>query len=491
MSRRGLAARQVRTLFQAGAVATGSDGQLLDRFLLGADHGGEEAFEVLVRRHGPMVLGACRWVLRDVQEAEDAYQATFLILARKAGSIRDRESVGPWLRGVARRVANRARLDAARRQEGRLRLAEIRPAWASADPSASEERALLLEEVGRLPAPYRDPVALCYFEAMPYEAACQALRLTEATLRGRLARARALLRSRLARRGVGPAALLGPLPPKIADPTPLARAAVELAAGRTGVASASVLTLMEGASRTMTLARWKIAASIAGLFGLGLAGLGPGAPSTPQAAPARAVPPAAGAEAPKLDPDLARVVPGRVLRAAPVARDNMVLAYLPDWAFGGVDNIGVANNNGGVRTLLDWPEVPADEAPRPDRRFLLAVYARKATEGGKAGPILAFEVLEGWREQTSWKTLPEYQPEPAATFPFEPGEGWKLLDVTPIVRARAKAGQAGNGILLRFLSEDRGEGRRGWSGYELVSREGKDKWAERRPVLLVVVPGDK
>jgi hypothetical protein len=117
----------------------------------------------------------------------------------------------------------------------------------------------------------------------------------------------------------------------------------------------------------------------------------------------------------------------------------MVLAYLPDWAHGDVDNIGVANNDGGVRTLLDWPEVSLQEAGSSDRKYLVALYSRKTTSHGPAGPIHAFRLLKDWPERTSWKTQPTYDPEPSATFKFVPGEGWKLFDITPVIRARAKA----------------------------------------------------
>jgi hypothetical protein len=162
----------------------------------------------------------------------------------------------------------------------------------------------------------------------------------------------------------------------------------------------------------------------------------------------------------------------------------MILAYLPNQNLGHVDNFGLANNDGGVRALIAWPSIPRDEAAAPDRRFLIATYSRKTTSHPPTGPIHAFELLESWRELNSWKIQPRYDPEPAATYRFEPGEGWKLFDVTSMVRAQAQAGRDGHGLLLRFLSEDvRGPD---WSGYELVSREGAGEWTNRRPLLLVV-----
>ncbi len=127
------------------------------------------------------------------------------------------------------------------------------------------------------------------------------------------------------------------------------------------------------------------------------------------------------------------------------------------------------------------------EADRqPDRGFLLALYSRETQSSPPAGPIHAFAIGEDWPEITSWKTQPAYELDPAATYQFEPGTGWELFDVPPIVRGQAKAGQKGHGVLLRFLSEDFAERGADWSGYQFVSREGTGPWANRRPLLLVV-----
>jgi hypothetical protein len=210
-------------------------------------------------------------------------------------------------------------------------------------------------------------------------------------------------------------------------------------------------------------------------------------PATPQPRPARDGE-RGSSPSPSIDADLVRRVRAPIVRAIPVSKDCMILSYIADWAHGNVDNIGVANNHGGVRTLIDWPEIALDVAPAPDRRFLLAIYARTTTSHPPAGPIHAFAIGEDWPELTSWKTQPAYHPEPAATYPFEPGPGWKVFDVTPIVRDRARAGRKGHGVLIRFLSENFSEGGAvaDWSGYQFVSREGTGEWASRRPVLLVV-----
>ena len=178
---------------------------------------------------------------------------------------------------------------------------------------------------------------------------------------------------------------------------------------------------------------------------------------------------------------------GPIVRSAPVSKDCMVLAYIPGWNLGSVDNIGIGNNEGGVRTLFDWPRIPPDEASSPDRQFLIALYARQTISHPPAGPIHAYEILEDWSETTSWMTQPRYGSEPAATYDFEPGEGWKLFDITPLVRTHARDGRPRHGLVLRFQTENFSGGpQETFSDYKLVSREGAGEWANRRPVLLVV-----
>jgi RNA polymerase sigma factor (sigma-70 family) len=190
----------LRRVQEAPAPGAARDGHLIERFLRRRD---EDAFAELVRKHGPMVLAACRRVLRQEQDAEDAFQATFLVLACRATSIPKRASVGSWLYGVAQRVALKARLAASRRREQEPRQAAAAgPPDPASEAARSDLRLVLDEEVGRLPAKYRAPVVLCYLEGKPSEEAARELGWTKGTLSGRLARARDLLRRRLARRGL-------------------------------------------------------------------------------------------------------------------------------------------------------------------------------------------------------------------------------------------------------------------------------------------------
>jgi RNA polymerase sigma factor (sigma-70 family) len=271
-----------------------TDRELLRRFAVRHD---QDAFAALVDRHGAMVLRVCSGVLRHRQDAEDAFQATFLVLARRAGSVRWQESVAPWLHGVARHVALKARAAAAcrRRHEGQL---PERPAADSfADLTIREAQALLDEELGRLPAAYRGPLVLCYLEGKTQDEAARELGWSKATLRRRLERGRELLRSRLGRRGlVLPAALcaaaLCPEPAPAALMAATADAAVRLAAG--GVVAAPVARLVEEAGRAALVTPWKLAAALllAGVAAAGVlvlahppgAGEQPAAPMPAQAA---------------------------------------------------------------------------------------------------------------------------------------------------------------------------------------------------------------
>jgi RNA polymerase sigma factor (sigma-70 family) len=205
----------LETLFRAGSFAGQSDGALLERFIGGPSDVAEAAFTVLVERHGAMVRRTCRQVTGDYHDAEDAAQATFLVLARSARSVRSTDSLSGWLHGVACRVSARANADAARR-----RVRERRAAERAANASARREPWLEVhEELARLPERYRLPLVLCYLDGLSYVQAAQQLHCPVRTLQTRLARGRERLRSRLARRGLGPVAgsLIATLAPESAS----------------------------------------------------------------------------------------------------------------------------------------------------------------------------------------------------------------------------------------------------------------------------------
>ena len=203
-TRRGLAFRDLGRLFRHGALPSG-DGALLECFVADGD---ESAFEAIVARHGSMVLGVCRRLLGDPHDADDAFQATFLVLVRKARQLRDAERLGPWLYGVATRVATKARAREARRR-GHLRAvpADI-PAPRDADGDWIDVRSILDAELGKLSPKLRDILVLCLLEGFTAEEASRQLSCPLGTVKSRLARGREALRGGLTARGLAPAAAL-------------------------------------------------------------------------------------------------------------------------------------------------------------------------------------------------------------------------------------------------------------------------------------------
>ena len=265
-------ARPLDALFREGALGNLSDAELLERLPASG-----AAFDVLMARHGTMVLAVCRRILRDGHAADDAFQVTFLVLARRARAIRRRESLGPWLHGVARRVALRARAAAAMRQEREARAA-IDPAAAVTEAGDDELGPALHAEIDRLPEKYRSPIVLCYLQGRTIDEASRQLGWPVGTVGGRLARARDRLRDRLVQQGlVAPTLLIASPPPNTASVAAVPRAlavstcaaALQLAAGRpaTAVVSAIVANLLEQTVRSIAWTRFMIGAGFCGLLG--------------------------------------------------------------------------------------------------------------------------------------------------------------------------------------------------------------------------------
>jgi RNA polymerase sigma factor (sigma-70 family) len=272
---------QLRRAFRHDRDREATDGQLLERFL---NHRSEAAFETLVRRHGSMVLGVCRRVLRHSQDAEDAFQATFLILVRKAAGLRGRRTVGDWLYGVAHNTALKARAANQRRRvkERQISIHRSQPPEA---PEPNDWLPLLDQELSGLPDRYRRAIVLCDLEGKSRREAARLLGRREGTLSGRLARGRVLLARRLARRGVAlsggtlAAALAtqatAALPPPLLIHT--VQAAIRVGAGPLAAAAAPsvpVASLTEGVLRAMFLSKIKVATVV--VLSLGLAGAGLG-----------------------------------------------------------------------------------------------------------------------------------------------------------------------------------------------------------------------
>ena len=272
---RGSGLRQIQALYSVGTFAGLGDGPLLERFATLQGEVAELAFAALVARHGPMVWRVCRRVLRDEHDAQDAFQATWLVLVRKAGSLRDPSSVGNWLFGVASRVALDARAASSRRQ-----LHEQRYAEGQTDEAPAEDRdghdlgAVLHEELRRLPERYRTPIVLCYLEGLSHEEAALRLGRPVGTVRSRLARGRERLRARLVRRGVVPSAgaltatlardAAASVPPALVHSTiqAAARFAAIRAATTGAVISAQAVVLCQGVLHTMLWTQLKTVAAV-------------------------------------------------------------------------------------------------------------------------------------------------------------------------------------------------------------------------------------
>jgi RNA polymerase sigma factor (sigma-70 family) len=258
-----------------------TDRVLLRRFLEVRE---EAAFSELVQRHGPMVLGVCQRILGDAHDAEDAFQATFLVLSRRAAAVRKQQSVGSWLYGVAYRTALKARMGAARRRARERQAATMTVADPRATAAWHELRPVLDAELNRLPEKYRAPLVLCYLQGKTNEEAARQLGWPKGTVSGRLARARDLLRTRFVRRGLTLApALLGPAlcagAASAAVPTPLAVSTIKAAiaasgqAAVAGLASAQSAALAEGVLRAMFVTKVKfITVIVAAVAALGVSG---------------------------------------------------------------------------------------------------------------------------------------------------------------------------------------------------------------------------
>ncbi len=412
------------------------DRQLLDRFTAARD---EAAFTALLLRHGPMVLGVCRRLLGDGPAAEDAFQATFLSLAREAASVRRRDAVGGWLHGVARRLALKARAEEARRRQHEHLAGRERPP--DAGRACQELLALLDEELQRLPECLRAPLRACYLEGRTQDEAARQLGWSLSTLRRRLGRGRELLRRRLARHGVALSAGLfaAALAPRgVAVPPPLARATLRAAVERLA------LPALTGAWVKAALAL-ALVLGAAGAWALQPGGPAPAAPDPPAARPARPAPP----------PDVP-LPPGAVARmGSPAVRhtaDVKALAFSPDGKW-----LASASYDGSVR-LWERP------SGREVRRFTVRPHhwphslafspdGKRLAAAGGFGRLYVWEVpggkvvAEAATEGKWWVFAPAFLADGRAAFLHSGDKGFALYD--------ALSGRAA----FRFEGGRQGEGR--------------------------------
>jgi RNA polymerase sigma factor (sigma-70 family) len=300
--------RQLRQAVELHALDRLSDTELLQEF---RTRGNQEAFTAIVQRHGLCVLAACRGVLSSEADVEDVFQATFIVLLRSAGTVRQSPSLRSWLYSVAHRLALKALGAAARRQQ----VEQQKPLTAVQPPDLSwpEACAILHEELDRLPDTYRLPLLLCYLEGKSRDEAAQQLSCKLDVLRGRLERGRDRLRTRLTKRGVTlSTGLLAAVANSVTaggPPESLLRAT--LTAATTGRIPASVAALLHGATPSMTLGKWKLLAVALLMLGLITGGVGLSMSDAP--APAARPHDKKPAEAPKDSPPRAIEVRGQVL----------------------------------------------------------------------------------------------------------------------------------------------------------------------------------
>jgi RNA polymerase sigma factor (sigma-70 family) len=450
-----------------------TDAELLRRF---AGRRDEAAFEVLVWRHGPTVLGVCQRLLRHPQDAEDAFQATFLAFVRGAASIGRRDSVGSWLYRVAFRIGLKAKARAAQRARHGQRALE-----SAADPPAEDViwrdlRPVLDEEVNRLPERYRRCVILCYLNGKTCSEAAAELGCPRGTVVTWLARARQLLRRRLARRGLGLAA--GMLAARLAGgaasasaPALLVRTTVE--AGRralsgrvlAGAASAQAVALTEEVLKAMFASKVKgvaaalvAAALIAGVGGtLARQGPGSGQPAPPKPA-AEAKPPAkneaghwVGYDTRETDagPELVVVSEDGTSTTYPAAADAAVIAYLADNAYGRIRvplSVNLADTN---RALVRFALPPAGTVRKAE--LVLRLTKDLPLVPPEPFTVGVHEVTAAWDEGTvTWANQPAFAARPAVTVRVD-GAKELRADVTALVRPPAGRGAPRHGWLLKVV----------------------------------------
>ncbi len=396
----GAVLRQINRLFAGGAVTGFSDAQLLERFVSGHD---APAFEALLARHGPMVLSVCRGILKDPNDAEDAFQATFLILVKKSGTFRGHVALGPWLYRVAHRVAIRANAAAARRRACERRAGQMAAATSTSGPAVPDEPLQALhEELARLPEKLRRAIVLCDLQRVPQAQAAAELRLSERTLQRRLSEGRERLKARLIRRGLAQeAGMLGAVFLREArDTLPAAWSEATVHAAMATVNHTMTVGIVSTAARELTrevlkiMVLQKLALASAYLLAAGLIAWGASAalvslreePS--QALAARPDPPRRKAEAavPRPGTDLPET-PGKVpVRGRVLGPDGQPVAGAKLYA-----TVALG--------YLREPFPAAEQATTgPDGRFEIAVPRAKSGEDKAVVAATATNLGVGWAE---------------------------------------------------------------------------------------------
>jgi RNA polymerase sigma factor (sigma-70 family) len=435
--RDGALLHQLRTLYNIGAIGDLTDGQLVERFATDAGEAAELAFAALVERHQSLVWRVCLAITRDRHQAEDAFQATFLVLVRKARSLWVRDSLGPWLHQVACRTASCHRTVALRRRRHERRCAELEAIRyvETVGPRDPDRDAAVHEELGRLPEKYRAPLVLCDLEGRTHQEAARSLGWPIGTVKTRQSQGRRLMRDRLMRRGLGPAVAVAAVESlrksaPAATPAEAMRNAIVAAMWELGrlipgyVVSAHVLTLTRGVLQAMLWNRLRYLVAAALAVGIASGGasvyvLGSqdkGAKDGKQAPKPSASAPAAGSKGATGQPAAAE--PRAQLRAQQIATRKARAAYeiarltreLAELAVEEYEEVGFPRDLAAAAAEINSAE--ADLTRHSDRadwaeRMLKKGYVSQATKASEDLSLTkARFALE--QSQTRRKVLVEY-----------------------------------------------------------------------------------
>ena len=184
-----------------------------------------------------------------------------------------------------------------------------------------------------------------------------------------------------------------------------------------------------------------------------------------------------------VDEELTEKVEGKIVKAIPVNKDSMTLAYMLEWNHGNIDHIAIANCHGGARLLVDWPDIAPKDAANPDYSFILALYSKQTDYLPPASQIGAYEILGDWSELVSCATEPVSSENALSKYDMEDGNDWKFFDVTEMIRDQQSSAREKHGVIVHFDKEDL---KAKWSCYRFVSKEASKSWLPRYPKLLIV-----
>jgi len=483
------ALRQFRGLLEAEHLARLSDARLLECFVRNRD---ERAFALLVERHGRLVWSACRQFLRHEQDVEDAYQAAFLVLVRRAASIRQGQTVACWLYRVATRIARKLNMDRAKRRQRETKASRTLESPPNQELTWKELQSLLQEELARLPEKYQAPFVLCCLEGKSKSEAARRLGWKEGTLSSRLAHARKRLQQSLSRRGIALASVLCAgelLLHNQAAPAALAHATIKaascvLAGGATrNLLSPAVVALIEGAIKTMFVSKIKSSFAVALTVFLAASGTvalawqrqsgtgpvnqefagflatrdldEPENKTADQSAAQSAMPiknPWVGIASRETNagPEVAVQFEDGHRRTYSASADSVLLSYMADNCLGGHEVLSIDMNDTN-RMLLRF------DLPRGGRvkKAELLLARSQSPHPIPLKPItLSFhELKESWQEnKATWNRQPAFDPRSTLTAQIDPSNREYRIDVTALVRRVVEEGATNNGWLVRIDS---------------------------------------